>query len=298
MPDCDVVIVNFNAGSLLGECVGSVLAAGGRAIVVDNASVDGSVDALAQRFGDADGLMVIRNPRNLGFAVANNIGARATTAPHILFLNPDCFLDPPALTKMRSVLDSTPDIGMVGGLLCNPDGSEQPGGRRLFPTPRRAFIRAFGLSRLGKWFPSLFSDFLLHKKPLPTAPVPVEAISGACLLVKRSAMTDVGIWDEDYFLHCEDLDLCMRFKQKGWKIVFVPDARVVHVKGACSRSRPFFVEWHKHYSMLRFYRKFFRHRYPGLLWVAVVAGVWLRFCLISTNHTVNLVLVKLGAKRA
>ena len=283
--NCDAVIVNYNVGMLLVDCVTSVLAAGVRyVIVVDNGSMDDSIETLEQSTSD-DRLRVIRNNKNLGFAAACNVGANASEAQHLLFLNPDSILVPGALERMREVLDSSETIGMVGGYLCNPDGSEQPGGRRVFPTPKRAFMRAFGLSHLAKHFPSIFSDFLLHKEPLPSGPTPVEAISGACMLVKRRAIDDVGLWDDGYFLHCEDLDWCMRFKQKAWLVVFVPDARVVHEWGACSRKRPFFVEWHKHRGMLRFYRKFFQHQYPGLLWGLVVMGVSLRFLLVSIYYT-------------
>ncbi|MFO7568493.1 MAG: glycosyltransferase family 2 protein, partial [Smithellaceae bacterium] len=126
-------------------------------------------------------------------------------------------------------------------------------------------------------YPKLFTDFLLYQEAIPDGPVEVEAISGACMLVKREAFEDVGPMDENYFLHCEDLDWCMRFRQKGWQILFVPGARVVHDQGTCSREKPFFVEWHKHKGMMRFYRKFFRHQYPGPLFWLVTAGVWLRF---------------------
>jgi GT2 family glycosyltransferase len=232
--DCDVVIVNYNAGKLLADCVSSVFAAGAaRAIVVDNNSTDGSLEHLEQVIVNKR-LSIIRNGQNLGFAVACNVGARASSASRVLFLNPDSVLASDALTRMVDVLDCSETIGMAGGMLCNSDGSEQPGGRRVFPTPRRAFMRAFGLSWLGKFFPKLFSDFLLHKEPLPAEPVVVEAISGACMLVKREAMDDVGLWDESYFLHCEDLDWCMQFWLKGWKVMFVPTARITHALGRCS----------------------------------------------------------------
>lgn len=284
---CDVVIVNYNAGKLLANCVLSVFAAGAaRAIVVDNHSADGSLEDLGNTVKN-DGLVVIHNDENLGFAAACNIGALASTSPHVLFLNPDSVLAPDALSRMIEVLEASPDAGMVGGFLCNPDGAEQPGGRRVFPTPKRALMRAFGLSRLARFLPEFFSDFLLHQEPLPSAPVFVEAISGACMLVRRAAMEDVGLWDDAYFLHCEDLDWCMRFKLKAWKIIFVPDARVTHIWGACSRSRPIFVEWHKHKGMMRFYRKFFRHQYPGVLMWLVAVGVWLRFGLVATFKTVR-----------
>jgi len=295
--DCDVVIVNYNAGMLLADCVSSVFAAGAaRAIVVDNHSTDGCLEHLEHAVKN-EKLVVIRNDKNLGFAAACNIGAKASSAHHVLFLNPDAVLAADALTKMAAVLDTADDVGMVGGFLCNPDGTEQPGGRRVFPTPKRAFMRAFGLSRLARFFPEVFSDFLLHKEPLSTKPVLVEAISGACMLVKRESMDDVGLWDAGYFLHCEDLDWCMRFKLKGWKVMFVPDARVTHVWGACSRSRPYFVEWHKHRGMLRFYKKFFHHQYPGLLWGMVVIGVSLRFVMVAGYYTGRLVLAKIGKAR-
>lgn len=294
---CDVVIVNYNARMLLTDCVLSVFSAGAtRAIVVDNHSSDGSLEYMEHMI-KSDGLIVIRNGENLGFAAACNIGARASSSPQVLFLNPDSVLAPDALFRMVAVLQVSPEVGMVGGFLCNPDGTEQPGGRRVFPTPKRAFMRAFGLSRLARFFPEVFSDFLLHQEPLPSAPAVVDAISGACMLVKRAAMDDVGLWDGAYFLHCEDLDWCMRFKLKGWKILFVPDAQVTHVWGACSRLRPFFVEWHKHSGMLRFYKKFFRHQYPGILWGLVVVGVWLRFVMVAGYYSGLLVLTKAEIRR-
>ena len=283
--ECDVIIVNYNAGELLLACVRSAFAAGASSvIVVDNDSHDDSLMLVERTHAVGDSLQIVRNAANLGFAVACNQGARLSAAPNLFFLNPDTVLAADAIDRLLLALHSAPEIGMVGGFLCNPDGSEQAGGRRVFPTPRRAFMRAFGLSRLSALFPSLLSDFLLHKEPLPGTPIVVEAISGACMLVKREAIESVGLWDEDYFLHCEDLDWCMRFHQAGWRVLFVPDARVMHVFGGCSRQRPYFVEWHKHLGILRFYRKFFRRKYPAVLWVSVVIGVWFRFSLMVLRH--------------
>ncbi|MCP1456826.1 MULTISPECIES: glycosyltransferase family 2 protein [Pseudomonas] len=286
--ECDVIIVNYNAGELLLACVRSAFAAGAsNVIVVDNDSHDDSLMLVERTHAAGDSLQILRNTANLGFAVACNQGARLSAAPNLFFLNPDTVLAADAIDHLLLALRSAPEIGMVGGFLCNPDGSEQAGGRRVFPTPRRAFMRAFGLSRLSALFPSLLSDFLLHKEPLPSVPIVVEAVSGACMLVKREAIESVGLWDEDYFLHCEDLDWCMRFHQAGWRVLFVPDARVMHVFGGCSRQRPYFVEWHKHLGILRFYRKFFRRKYPAVLWVSVVIGVWFRFSLMVLRHAVT-----------
>lgn len=289
------IIVNYNAGPLLRGCVDSLLGClqGNEIIVVDNASHDGSLEGLPE----SPQVRIIRNPANVGFAAACNIGMQAASAPFLLFLNPDCYFQPGAVATMLAGLQSGERVGMVGGLLVNEDGSEQGGGRRAVPTPWRSFVRAFGLHRFADRWPKLFYDFHLHKQPLPDAPIEVEAISGACLLVRRDAVDDVGLWDEGYFLHCEDLDWCMRFRQKGWKIWFVPDARIYHALGACSQSRRVFVEWHKHKGMMRFYRKFFGHQYPGVLMVLVAAGVWLRFGLVVTAITVRRVFAKVGVGR-
>ena len=279
------VIVNYNAGSFLSECIHSALSQVSEVLVVDNASSDFSLELCAQRFPDEPKLKIILNAANLGFAAACNVGAAQTAQPYILFLNPDCILGEGSLRRMVQVLETNPKAGMVGGLLINQDGTEQAGGRRAVPTPWRSFVRAFGLYRLSAYWPRLFFDFHMHKQPLPSGPLEVEAISGALMLVRRTAMENVGQWDEEYFLHCEDLDWCMRFRQKGWKILFVPDAPVVHHKGTCSRSRAIFVEWHKHRGMMRFYRKFFRDQYPGVVMWLVAVGIWLRFTAVALYYT-------------
>lgn len=279
------IIVNYNAGEFLRSCVDSLLNCPleTEVIVVDNASMDHSLDALA----GLPNVQIIKNATNVGFATACNVGIRAASAPFLLFLNPDCFFKPDTLIRLLEAMRFDERVGMVGGLLVNPDGTEQAGGRRAIPTPWRSFVRAFGLARFTDRWPRLFFDFHLHKQPLPNHNIEVEAISGACMMVRREAIQDVGEWDERYFLHCEDLDWCMRFRQKGWKILFVPSARVTHALGVSSRSRPIFVEWHKHKGMIRFYRKFFQRQYPGVLMGLVALGVWLRFGLVAGYYTVK-----------
>ena len=277
-----IIIVNYNAGGFLKNCVDSILWSNmdSEIIVVDNASSDDSLVALQ----GLPHLTIIKNPVNLGFAAGCNIGIHSASGGALLFLNPDCALQPDALSVMVAALSSDSSVGMVGGLLSNMDGTEQAGGRRAIPTPWRSFVRAFGLARFSNRWPRLFFDFHLHKHPLPSQAIELEAISGACMMVNREALNDVGEWDEGYFLHCEDLDWCMRFRQKGWKILFVPSAKVVHALGVCGSSRPIFVEWHKHRGMLRFYHKFFRHQYPGLLMGLVAVGVWLRFGFVAACY--------------
>ena len=286
--EVSVIITNYNSGLFLKECVDSVLHSRKEdieVIVVDNASTDESLVRLESAFPNEKRLRIVINSSNLGFTRACNLGTRNASGDYILYLNPDCVLERNVISELLTTLIGNAAAGMVGGLLLNSDGSEQAGGRRGVPTPWRSFVRAFGLSNFGKRYPKLFSDFLLHTEPVPEIPIEVEAVSGACMMVRRDALEDVGPLDESYFMHCEDLDWAMRFRQKGWKILFVPSAKVVHFRGACGKSRPIFVEWHKHKGMMRFYRKFFRHQYPGILMWFVALGVWLRFGMIAIYYS-------------
>ncbi len=258
-----VIIVNYNAGLELVGCVQSLAFANNdiEIIVVDNASRDESLHQLRAQFPQESKLTVLHNAKNLGFAVASNQGSRDAVGDFLLYLNPDCLVEPETIPALLQCLKNDPQVGMVGGLILNPDGSEQRGCRRAVPTPWKSLVNSLGLKALSRLYPHIFSDFRLDQKPLPEQAVAVDAISGACMLVSRAALADVGPLDEGYFLHCEDLDWCMRFRQRGWKIMFVPHARLYHSKGACSSSRPVFVEWSKHKGMVRFSRKFFAEWY-------------------------------------
>lgn len=271
---CDVVIVNFNAGESLRSAVATALQSPAvtRVFVIDNASTDDSINLISSLVETR--LSITRNKTNLGFSAGCNVGIAQCASEQILLLNPDCRVSVGAIEQLLSVLCAGERVGMVGPLLLNPDGSEQAGGRRAIPTPRRVLIRACGLAHLRRHFPNAFQDFLLHQEPLPSGPVEIEAISGACMMVRSAAIRDVGLLDEKYFIHCEDLDWCMRFHLRHWKILFVPGAKVIHQKGVCSEQRRFSTEWHKHKGMVRFYRKFLRNRYPPFLLGVVQAGIW------------------------
>jgi len=273
----------------LSSTVGAVLASpvSLEIIVADNGSSDDSLASLRSRFGTQPRLRIIENRENLGFARANNRILQQARGEYILLLNPDCVVYPDTIANMLVAMEAHPEAGMGGCVICNPDGTEQEGTRRSAPTPWRTFVRVLQLNRL---FPnhSRFRSFDLSQEPLPDEPNLVEAISGAFMLVRREALEQVGPLDEGYFLHCEDLDWSMRFRQAGWSIVFVPGAEVIHHKGACSHDRPIRVLWHKHRGMVRFYRKFFRHQYPApLMWV-VAASVWARFSILTAACVVRI----------
>jgi GT2 family glycosyltransferase len=289
---CDVVIVNFNAGRFLAEAVKSVLHSQSVAhiYVLDNASTDGSLSLLP--LGKDVRLTIIRNSVNVGFAAACNRGLSQATSENVLLLNPDCQVMDGAIDRLITVLRSTDRVGMTGPLLLNPDGSEQAGGRRRLPTPWIVLVQTVRAARLGRFFFPHAPSFLLHEDPLPKEPTEVEAISGACMMVRREMILDIGPLDEEYFLHAEDLDWCMRAHRQGWKILFAPDAKAIHHKGVSSRGRPLAVEYYKHRGMTRFYRKMIGETQSRWSSGLLTVGVWTRFGLIAALH-----LLSRGAKQ-
>lgn len=281
-PLVSVVIVNFNAGPILADCVKSALdsTVPVKVIVADNASSDGSVPSLKNLLGHDPRLTIMENAENLGFARANNRAFAFVEGEYVLLLNPDCVIKPDTLARMMSAMDGHPSAGMAGCLIRNLDGSEQRGCRRSVPTPWSSLAQVTGLGRIFPGDPR-FQSFNQTNLPLPDGPVYIEAISGAFMLVRMKALGEVGPLDEGYFMHCEDLDWLMRFSQKGWKILFAPDVEITHAHGVSSAGRPFRVEWHKSRGMIRFYKKFFRNQYPLLFMYVVFAGIWMRFVAVS-----------------
>ena len=280
-----VIIVNFNGGELLVRSVSKAFASDipVKVIVVDNASVDQSIKLLEQAFANDSRLTVIRNSSNLGFSSANNIALRQAEGNFILFLNPDCLIKPDTISRLLQTFREDEQTGLLGCRVLNPDGTEQKGCRRRVPTPWRTIVRVLGLSHFTKSAEWL-QGFDMSTEPLPEMAVPVDAISGSLMLVSREALDDVGPLDEGYFLHCEDLDWCMRFNLKGYKVIFAPDIEVTHYQGFSSKQRPLRVMWHMHKGMMRYYNKFFLHHYPWPLTIVVALGVWFRFVVLVVKH--------------
>ncbi len=274
-----VIIVNYNAGSLLASCLAAVCEAPqvAQVILVDNGSRDDSLALVRRRFSREPRLFIIPNDANLGFSRANNqaLEKLAPETEYVLFLNPDCLLTAGVLERMLTLMAAEPRVGLAGCLITNPDGSEQRGCRRRLPTP----WNTVGALLPGRRAAAGRGDFNLHGTPLPSGPVPVEAISGSFMFARRQAIAAVNGFDEGYFLHCEDLDLCHRLRLAGWQVFFVPDVRVIHHQGRCSHARPLQVSWHKHRGMERFYRKFHRRRYGWPMYLLVKTAIWGHFAL-------------------
>ena len=268
-----IIVVAADSGPLLGSCIDAAMTstAAFEIVLVDNASSDGEVERVAARHRDDDRLIVVRNLRNLGFGPAVNFGARDARGDVLLVLNPDCLLQASTLQRMRLLLAADARIGLLGVNVCAPDGRPARGNRRRDPTLRRAALEMSGLARLEQRWPWLAGVEVRTPANRASEPEDVEAVSGACMMLSRETFDQVQGFDEAYFLHAEDLDLCRRVRDARKRVVIANTIDVVHAQGSSSRKRPLFVMLHKHRGMWRYFNKFDpAARNP--LWRAVVAS--------------------------
>ncbi len=299
LPSCHVVIVNYNAGSWLARAVKSVMASDVGSLqctVVDNASQDQSMvlaqKQLPQQNNDGVNINWVFNQQNLGFAAANNQVLAKLEADYAVLLNPDCELDTGTLRAMLLAMQQNSEFGLASCRILNEDLSLQATCRRRFPTPWSALVR---LLMLNKLFPNsrLFADFDYGDDEGPQAqPYTVEAISGAFMVVRRTALEQVGLLDEGYFMHCEDLDWCKRFALAGWQVGFVPMTKIIHAKGVSSKSRPIRVLWTLHKGMNRFFDKFYKDAYSLPMRATVKLGIYLSFLARAGLSLIRTVLVR------
>ncbi|HLI15045.1 MAG TPA: glycosyltransferase family 2 protein [Acidimicrobiales bacterium] len=248
------VVVNRDAGSALVACVDSLRRAGvEEVVVVDNASSDGSLEALARRDRAAT---IVAAGRNLGYGRAANLGVARLGAGLVLVCNPDLVVDPGAPGALAGAIEADPAVGVAGPLVLRPDGVPYPSAR-AFPS----LVEAAGHALLGPLWPSnpwsrrYRLDLARERGALDAGPVPVDWVSGACALFRREAFDAVGGFDEGYFMYVEDLDLCWRLRRAGWEARYVPAARVVHHGGLSSARHPYRMLVAHHRSTWRFARR-------------------------------------------
>ena len=208
MANVAVIIVNYNSGAFLKQCLVSLRQSTIplEIVVVDNGSSDGSADFISKASRVSD-CQLIRNLTNLGFAVAVNQGVQSTIAEDILLINPDCIVQPHSVAGLKLAMQRE-ECGAVGGLVFGFDGREQAGCRRRDPTLARSVIKLLG--KLGVRFGLMGVD--LTTESLPVSPIQVDAVSGAFMMIHRESFDAIGGMDEGYFLHFEDLDLCRRLR--------------------------------------------------------------------------------------
>ena len=281
-----VIITAADSGDDLAACVERVAASSTpvEIIVSDNASADGSVDAVQACWKNDERVRIVRNSANLGFGTACNRGAAVARGDVLLMLNPDCLVEVDTIKILRERLASDSTIGAVGAIIVDENGRYEPASRRRDPFLRRALTTMFGLDR----FESRSSSFAGANiaSPPDSATDVVDAVSGALMMIPRALFQKIGGFDEGYFLHCEDLDLCRRVRDAGSKVVCV-DERVVHAKGTSSRSRPVFVARHKHRGMWRWFTKFDPAARNPVLRSLVWCGLWAHFVVMLPRYALQ-----------
>jgi len=245
-PDLSIVIVNWNAGDLLAQCLESVVTSLNLQIpkllpqstilhlpsftfevwVVDNVSIDGSANMVRAHF---PWVRLVENRENVGFGRANNQAIRKSEGRYVLLLNPDTEVKPGALETLVRFMEVHPQAGAAGPRLLNPDGVLQPSCHPS-PTLPRELWRLFHLDKLWPYslYPMTEWDLNLPRR--------VDVVQGACLLLRREALDQVGLFDEDYFIYSEEVDLCYRLGQAGWPLYWAPEAEVIHYGGQSTRQ--------------------------------------------------------------
>ncbi len=270
-----VVIVSWNTRELLDGCLHSVVdntkidRISTEIVVVDNASTDGTVEKLEAKYPRVN---FVPLQSNIGFAAATNVGIRQASGQYVLLLNPDTQVCPGSLSVLIKALDTMPHVGMVSGLLVNPNGSLQSSGYR-FPGLMQSFLDFFPLH------PRLI-DTALNGRVLPgdrIAPYEVDYPLGACMLVRREVIYQVGPLDESYFMYSEEVDWCQRIRAAGWSILIAPEARIVHYGGQSTSQMPEEMYLQLHRSRAQYLQ---RHKSGAFLHavelMARAAEIWAR----------------------
>jgi N-acetylglucosaminyl-diphospho-decaprenol L-rhamnosyltransferase len=233
MIELSISVVSYRTPILLRRCLGALEAERAQlsmdVTVVDNASGDGSAEMVDAEF---PWVRVIRNDRNAGFGSAHNQAMRDATGRYLMVLNSDAIPRTGALRTLVDFLEAHPNVAVAGPKLRSPDGTVQPS-RRRFPTLATLFLESAQLQRLSPGNPVLRRYYVADRSD--DEPQEVDWLVGACLCVRASAVLDVGLFDERFFMYSEELDWCRRFRAGGWRVAYVPSAEVLHLEGASSR---------------------------------------------------------------
>ena len=268
-----VVIVNYKVKYYLAQCIHSVLKAmdgiEGEIIVVDNDSKDDSVEFIRQLYPQ---VTIIKNRKNLGFSRANNIAITQSHGEYILILNPDTIINENILKECTALLDSNPQIGATGVRMLNPDGTFAPESRRGIPTPFTAFCKMSGLNDAfptNRTFGRYYMKFLDENSATP-----IEIISGAYMFVRKSVLDKCGLFDEDFFMFGEDIDLSYRMLKTGYKNYYLP-SRIIHYKGESSRKNTFRYVYVFYKAMYIFFKKHYS-TYNWLLSIPIRSAIYIK----------------------
>ena len=284
--DLSVVIVNYNVVFFLEQCLNSVFAASKnlnvQVFVVDNNSVDGSINMLKEVFPTVN---LIENKENVGFSKANNQAIKQANSPYVLLLNPDTVIEEDTFNKCIEFMDSHLDCGGLGLRMLDGKGNFLPESKRAFPSPSVAFCKIFGLSYLfpksqkfGRYHLGFLSEFEVNE---------VDVLSGAFMLLRSKTLEKVGLLDEQFFMYGEDIDLSYRIKLGGYKNYYFPETKIIHYKGESTKKSSVNYVFVFYKAMILFAKKHFSNKNANLFSFAINLAIYMRASLSLINRFVK-----------
>lgn len=285
-PKLAVIIVNYNVTFFLEQCLNSVARAmekePAEVWVVDNNSVDGSVEMVAEKF---PWVRLIANKDNKGFSRANNQAMEQSSCKYQLLLNPDTVVEEETFKKVVDYMDAHPDVGGLGVRMVDGKGKFLPESKRGLPTPAVAFYKIFGISslfpkskRFGRYHLGYLSEFEINE---------IEILSGAFMLMRKEALDKVGLLDEDFFMYGEDIDLSYRILKGGYKNVYFPDTRIIHYKGESTKKSSVNYVFVFYRAMVIFARKHFSQKNAKLFSFLINSAIYFRAGLAIASRFVK-----------
>ncbi|MCQ2280694.1 MAG: glycosyltransferase [Bacteroidales bacterium] len=285
-----IVIVNYNVEHFLEQALLSVYKAlkniEAEVFVVDNNSVDHSLEMLAEKFPQ---VRVIANKENVGFARANNQAIRESTGEYVLLLNPDTVVEEDTFDKCIAFMDATPDAGGLGVKMVNGQGEFLPESKRGIPFPAVAFYKLFGLSKI---FPQSHKFGSYHLTYLDNDEInAVEVLSGAFMLMRKKTLDEVGLLDEDYFMYGEDIDLSYRILKGGYKNYYFPKTRIIHYKGESTKKGSLNYVHVFYKAMQIFAQKHFSKNNAKLFNALINCAIWFRASLAALKRILSRLLL-------
>jgi O-antigen biosynthesis protein len=284
--DLSVVIVNYNVVFFLEQCLNSVFAASKnlnvQVFVVDNNSVDGSINMLKENFSS---VILIENKENVGFSKANNQGIKRANSPYVILLNPDTVIEEDTFDKCIDFMNSNADCGGLGLRMLDGKGNFLPESKRGFPSPSVAFYKIFGLSYLfpksqkfGRYHLGFLSEFEINE---------VDVLSGAFMLLRTVTLEKVGLLDEQFFMYGEDIDLSYRIKLGGYKNYYFPETKIIHYKGESTKKSSVNYVFVFYKAMILFAKKHFSNKNANLFSFAINLAIYMRASLSLINRFVK-----------
>lgn len=285
-----IIIVNYNTYALTKQTIESVIEKEQpftyEIILVDNDSKDGSIEALEEelkKHTETGLIHIIKNSANLGFAKANNIGMKVAKGEYILLLNSDTKVHGNCLEACLKQMESQPEIGALGCKVVLPDGTLDHACKRGFPTPQASL---YYFLKWDKKDPIKYGQYdALHLGEDEVGEV--DVLMGAFMLMPKRVLDEVGLLDEIFFMYGEDIDLCFRIKEAGYKILYYPKERITHFKGGSSKRRRHKVIFDFHHAMWIFYKKNYFKRYNLLVSGLVGLGIWCKCLLELTKNSLK-----------